>query len=74
MAVLSKFQRPMVKFDPAIKAHRKMVVDAMNNKSLGGLPVQFYVDGEAYDLFQQIQKSVSEYFLRREFTSKQVEQ
>lgn len=67
MALLNKAQRPMVKFDPSNKKHRKMFADAMKQRTLGTLPVQFYVDEEAHDLVYQIHKSIAQYVLEREF-------
>lgn len=60
--------RPLVRFDPANKEHRRYFADFLKHGGWGGCPVRFICMDEYSDnLIAQIQRQLLEYYMGREF-------
>ena len=68
MSRLEFFQRPLVAFDPANKDHRCWYQEFMSKNSWGHCPVRFIVTDDHGDLVTMIQRSLVDFYVKREFT------
>lgn len=73
MSRLQLYGRPFVVFDPQNKDHRRWFAEFNANRSWKDCPVRFVlVDKDHGDLITQIQRSLIQYYVDKEF-SKAVE-
>lgn len=69
MSKLQLFGRPWVVFDAQNKDHRRWFADFNKNLSWKNCPVRFVVNEDHGDLITQIQRSLIQFYVDREFGS-----
>jgi hypothetical protein len=69
MSKLQLFGRPWVVFDANNKDHRRWFADFNKNLSWKNCPVRFVVNEDHGDLVTQIQRSLIQFYVDREFGS-----
>ena len=69
MSRLNLFSRPWTVFDPSNKQHRSYYHNFVLSRSWGACPVRFVVPEDHGDLITMIQRSLIEYYTRKEFGS-----
>jgi len=67
MSRLEFYSRPLVAFDPALKEHRQIYYKFLENASWGHSPYRFICPEEHGDLVSLIQRSMIEFYIRKEF-------
>lgn len=68
MSKLQLYGRPWVIFDATNKDHRKWFADFNKNLTWARCPVRFVVNEDHGDLITQIQRSLIQYYVDKEFT------
>jgi hypothetical protein len=67
MSKLEFYSRPLVAFDPQLKEHRSIYFRFVKERSWGHSPYRFIVPDDQGDLITMIQRSLIDYYVRREF-------
>ena len=67
MSILELHSRPFVAFDPTKKEHRQYYHNFVVTRSWGRCPVRFLVPEDHGDLVTMIQRSLIEFYTKREF-------
>ena len=67
MSKLQLFGRPWVVFDPENKDHRRWFAEFNKNLSWKNCPVRFVVNEDHGDLITQIQRSLIQFYVDKEF-------
>ena len=67
MSKLQLYGRPWVVFDPSNKDHRRWFADFNKNLTWARCPVRFVVNEDHGDLITQIQRSLIQFYVDREF-------
>jgi len=70
MSRLELFGRPYVVFDPENRFHRSYYNQFVVTKSWGSCPVRFVVADDQGDLITMIQRSLINYYVKKEFQNK----
>ena len=72
MSRLQLYGRPFVVFDPQNKDHRRWFAEFNTNRSWKDCPVRFVlVDKDHGDLITQIQRSLIQFYVDKEFGTEQ---
>ena len=67
MSKLQLFGRPWVVFDPTNKDHRRWFAEFNKNLTWARCPVRFVVNEDHGDLITQIQRSLIQFYVDKEF-------
>ena len=67
MSKLEFYSRPLVAFDATLKEHRRIYFQFVKSRSWGHSPFRFIVPEDHGDLITMIQRSLIDYYVRREF-------
>jgi hypothetical protein len=67
MSKLEFYSRPLVAFDATLKEHRRVYFQFVKSRSWGHSPFRFIVPEDHGDLITMIQRSLIDYYIRREF-------
>jgi len=67
MSKLEFYSRPLVAFDPQLKEHRSIYFRFVRERSWGHSPYRFIVPDDQGDLITMIQRSLIDYYVRKEF-------
>ena len=67
MSKLQLYGRPWVVFDPSNKDHRRWFADFNKNLTWARCPVRFVVNEDHGDLITQIQRSLIQFYVDKEF-------
>jgi len=71
MSKLEFYARPLVAFDPANRAHRKMYHEFVITRSWGHAPVRFICPNDiGLDLTIMIRNQLIDYYVQKEFAQK----
>ena len=70
MSRLEFYSRPLVAFDPALKEHRQIYYQFVKDRSWGHSPYRFIVPDDQGDLITMIQRSLIDFYVRKEFGKK----
>lgn len=64
---LDLFRKPVVAFDPENKQHRKYWAMFLRDQTWRNIPVRFAITENCQDITYQIQKTLAEYYITKEF-------
>lgn len=67
MSRLAYMGRPWTVFDPKNKQHRKWFAEFQAKRTWGNCPVRFVVAEDHGDLITMIQRSLIDYYTKKEF-------
>lgn len=67
MSRLAYMGRPWTVFDPKNKQHRKWFAEFQEKRTWGNCPVRFVVSDDHGDLITMIQRSLIDYYTKKEF-------
>jgi hypothetical protein len=67
MSRLQLIGRPFIVFDPKNKDHRRWYFEFVESATWGRCPVRFVVPDDHGDLITMIQRSLVEYYVKKEF-------
>ena len=70
MSIIDLKARPIIEFDATKAEHRKHYADFVKRKSWGCIPVRFAVRGSRTDLVTQIERDLVDYYVFKEFKTK----
>jgi hypothetical protein len=68
--ILDITRRPLVKFDPANKEHRRYYAKYRESRSWGWCPVEFWVPYHYGNVANMCEQKLTEYYLKSEFKIK----
>lgn len=68
--ILDIARRPLVKFDPSNKEHRRYYAKYRDTRSWGWCPVEFWVPHNYSNVAAMCEQLITEYYLKSEFKFK----
>lgn len=68
--ILDIERRPLVKFDPSNRAHRKYYAQFKQTGTWGFCPVEFWVPHNFGNVANMVERTLADYYLKKEFRFK----